>query len=455
LRFVFASTPARGHVNPILSVARLLAARGHEIVVTTGSAYRNDVEALGLRFLPLATDADLDMSDLGALIPGFFDMQPGPELTLRQLKRLFCDPMPGQFSTLNNILKTFPADAIVADAMFNGTIPMLLGEKRKRPAIIHYGFTYLAARRDDNAPDFMGLQPATSDAQRQRYLELRKRTDEALMSPLMTYLNQRLATLGVGPLDVPYFEALSLIPDLYIQPCVPGFEFPRRALPKPVHFVGALPILPSSLPDPGWIRDLDAGRRVVLVTQGTFSNGNLEQLLSPTINALADETDILVLATTGGRPLSALSSHIPSNVRLSEFIPYDRVLPKLDAVITNGGYGTVCLALRFGIPLVVSGRTEDKAAIAARVEWTGAGVNLATNVPDPISIQKAVRAVLDQPGYRNSARRLANEFSSYDTEREIVRLIEEHARREHVSNVRIGGSAATGSRDRVHISLDE
>jgi MGT family glycosyltransferase len=433
LRFLFASTPARGHFNPILSVARLLAARGHEIVVTTGSAYGKDVEAQGLRFVPLAPDADLDMSDLGALIPGFFDMQPGPELTLRQLKRLFCDPMSGQFATLTDILRAFHADAIVADAMFNGTIPMLLGEKLQRPAIIHYGFTYLAARRDDNAPDFMGLQPATSDMQRQQYRELRKHTDEVLISPLMAYLNQRLATLGVGPLDVPYFEALSLIPDLYIQPCVPGFEFPRSALPKPIRFVGAMPILPSSLPDPDWIGDLDGGRRVVLVTQGTFSNGNLDQLLSPTINALANETDVLLLATTGGRPLSALSSQVPSNVRLSEFIPYDRVLPKLDAIVTNGGYGTVCLALRSGIPLVVSGRTEDKAAIAARVEWTGAGVNLATNAPDPSIIQKAVRTVLDQPGYRNNARRLANEFGSYDTEREIVTLIEEHARREHVA----------------------
>jgi MGT family glycosyltransferase len=432
LQFIFASTPARGHVNPILSVACLLAARGHEIVVTTGSAYRKDVEALGLRFVPLDPDADLNMSDLGALIPGFFDMQPGPELTLRQLKRLFCDPMPGQFSTLRNILRTFPADAIVADAMFNGTIPMLLGKQVKRPAVIHYGFTYLAARRDDDAPDFMGLQPAKSDVQRQQYLDLRKHTDEVLMRPLMAYFNQRLAALGVGQLDVPYFEALSLMPDLYIQPCVPGFEFPRSALPTPVRFVGAMPILPSSLPDPDWIGDLDERRRVVLVTQGTFSNGNLEQLLSPTINALAGETDVLVLATTGGRPVSALSSQIPSNVRLSEFIPYDRVLPKLDVIVTNGGYGTVCLALRSGIPLVVSGRTEDKAAIAARVEWTGAGINLATNAPDPSTIQKAVRAVLDQPSYRNSARRLASEFASYDTEKEIIKLIEGRARGEHL-----------------------
>ena len=128
---------------------------------------------------------------------------------------------------------------------------------------------------------------------------------------------------------------------------------------------------------------LDGDRPVVHVTQGTIDNADLSRLLEPTIEALGGE-DVIVVATTGGRDISELKVPLPMNIFVAEYIPHDLLLPKVDVMVTNGGYGAVQRALSTGVPLVVAGNTEDKPEVAARVAWTGAGINLRTGTPTPV-----------------------------------------------------------------------
>jgi UDP:flavonoid glycosyltransferase YjiC (YdhE family) len=145
---------------------------------------------------------------------------------------------------------------------------------------------------------------------------------------------------------------------------------------------------------------LDGSRKIVLVTQGTVANHDFGLLVAPTLAALADEPDLLVVVTAGGRPIDAMPGPIPGNARLASYLPFEWVLPKVDAFVTNGGYGSVNQAMSFGIPLVTAGLIEDKAAVNARVAWSGVGIDLATNEPTPQALRAAVRAVLDKPNYR-------------------------------------------------------
>ena len=112
---------------------------------------------------------------------------------------------------------------------------------------------------------------------------------------------------------------------------------------------------------------------------------------------------MLVVATTGGPDPAPLRRGLPANVRLERFIPHDVLLPHVDAMVTNGGYGGVQQALAHGVPLVVAGDSEDKPEVAARVQWSGAGINLHTGRPSPAMVARAVRrvlgrAVLPEPG---------------------------------------------------------
>ena len=52
----------------------------------------------------------------------------------------------------------------------------------------------------------------------------------------------------------------------------------------------------------------------------------ISELIAPTLRALADE-DVLVVVTTGGRPLATLPP-LPANARAAEFLPCDELLPR-------------------------------------------------------------------------------------------------------------------------------
>ena len=68
-------------------------------------------------------------------------------------------------------------------------------------------------------------------------------------------------------------------------------------------------------------------------------------------------------------------------------------------MVTNGGYGAVQRALATGVPLVVAGDTEDKPEVAARVAWSGAGIDLRTGTPTAKAVRNAVREVLGDGRY--------------------------------------------------------
>jgi UDP:flavonoid glycosyltransferase YjiC (YdhE family) len=228
--------------------------------------------------------------------------------------------------------------------------------------------------------------------------------------------------MGVRPLPRNLFESAIELADACMQLSVPGFEFPR-VLPPSVRFIGALPIVPNQAPLPPWAPELEGRRKVVLVTQGRVANHDFGLLVAPTLAALADESDLFVVVTTGGRPVEAIPGPIPANARLASYLPFEWLLPKVDVLVTNAGYGGVNQAMSFGIPLVAAGLTEDKADVSVRVARSGVGINLATNTPTPAALRNAVRTVLDTENHRFHAARMADEFAAIDTRAEILRIV--------------------------------
>jgi MGT family glycosyltransferase len=213
--------------------------------------------------------------------------------------------------------------------------------------------------------------------------------------------------------------------DRFIAPTVPEFDYPRTDLPGNVRYVGAVHPMPTTrFHPPVWWRKLDGDRPVVHVTQGTVDNADLSRLLKPTIEALAGE-NVMVVATTGGRPVSDLAFAVPPNTYVAEYIPHDILLPKVDAMVTNGGYGAVQRALATGVPLVVAGNTEDKPEVAARVAWSGAGIDLKTGTPTAKAIRYAVREVLGDGRYLRRARDMEAAYAQRFGVAEIAALVDE------------------------------
>ena len=100
-------------------------------------------------------------------------------------------------------------------------------------------------------------------------------------------------------------------------------------------------------------------------------------------------------------------------------------MPHIDIMITNGGFGGTQNALAHGIPIVIAGATEDKMEVAARLEYTGAGINLRKQNPSPENIKKAVRMIMSDSTFKQKAEELQTDFAKYDSPSLAVELIEE------------------------------
>ncbi len=441
MKVLLVSSPAMGHLNPVLGVGRILISDGHDVMGMTSNYLRSRVENIGAKFRGFLPAADVDYRNLGEMFPEFKVIPPGPEWLRLGLEQAFVGQMLPQYESIKAALQQFPADLIIGDHLMTGVLPLLLEPRAPRPGVVLLGTTYLIIRRDDGAPNDAGIPPAISNTQRDEYKAIFQAYQKSVFGPVGDCLNGYLAQIDIESLHMNLYDAMVELPDAYLQLTVPTFELPRRELPSSVHFVGPLPIAPNQALIPAWEQDLDGSHKVVLVTQGTLTNDDFNELIVPTLNALANEPDILVMVTTGGRSIDALPGPLPQNVRVAEYLPFEWALTKVDAFVTNGGYGSLNQALSFGVPVVTAGTFGDRGDVGARVAWSGVGINLATNAPTSDALRVATRKVLDEPIFRERATQFAEQARSINTRSEVLRILKQLVANRHDDRTKLPSNA--------------
>jgi UDP:flavonoid glycosyltransferase YjiC (YdhE family) len=425
MKILITSIGVPGHLNPVLAAASILS-RHHEVAVQTSDELQPIVEAAGLRFLPELPGSRTFFMHYFTDFPEAMSMPHGMEKHAWNFEHFLALKIPVHAANLQHALQEFPADVIVADSFYFGTLPLLLGPRAKRPAIVPLGISVLNVHSGKNIPRRPGVSDEEAGKERLRY-------ERIVLQPTQTAFDRALSKLGVGPLPCPALESLSTLSDAYIHPGIESFEYPNSS--SVVHYIGRLPLAKGQTPLPEWWDKLDRTKRLVLVTQGTIANRDFGQLVGPTLTGLAEEQDLIVLVTTGGQPIESIPVEIPANARVAEFLPYEQILPHIDLLITNGGYGTVNMALANGVPIIAAGMTEDKEEVSAHVEWAGVGIDLHTNQAVAEVVRRAVREVLDSHTYRTSAKKMAREFASCNAEESLLSLMEACANKETSSRV--------------------
>jgi MGT family glycosyltransferase len=400
-------------VNPFLLTAAELVERGHEVWWHTGSEAAEKVKATGARFVPMAHTGDILQTTLAA------QQKKGLAAVNAAMISLFVDPMLGQLQDYQTILKGFPADVLMVDMVSLGA--RLLHEKGG-PVWATVGINPL---RTAESPFYgSGQPPARSSIGRWRNRTLNWLSEHILLHETTATFAKRRQHIGLPSLadHKTVFDFL-MSPFLHLQGTTPAFEFPYRDLPPQVHFVGPmLPPMPTDFIQPSWWAELNSGRPVVHVTQGTVAT-DVAELVLPTVQTLASEDVLVVVTTPEPEKLGAL----PPNVRVERMIPHSLLLPHVDVMVTNGGYNGVKVALAHGVPLVAAGKTEDKPEVSSRVAWSGAGIDLKTGSPTPAQLRQAIREVIQNPSYRQNARAIQLDFARHDSPTEVAQLLEQLA----------------------------
>lgn len=209
---------------------------------------------------------------------------------------------------------------------------------------------------------------------------------------------------------------------------MPELEEAAGPLPDHILHVGLWPALPIKPEITSWAERLQDGRRLVLVTGGNAASNPVERLLLPTMRALAHRRDLVVIGSTDGQDLSRLS--VPENARLADDLPIRWILPHTHGLVTSDEYGAVLQALAFGVPMVVAGRSAPAPDIAARIDSSGAGIDLGTAAPSEANLRAAVEALLvAESPQRRAAHAIASRFGGYDAGDIILASLDEQHRK--------------------------
>ncbi|HEU5000182.1 MAG TPA: glycosyltransferase [Lapillicoccus sp.] len=408
-RYLLAMWDGGGAVPPELGVARRLVERGHEVRVLGDPTLRDQVLAAGASFVPWETAPHRVTGDHSEDIVKDWEVS-NPIAGLQRIRdRLLAGPAAAVAADTTAQLRAWSPDVLLADYFMFGAV--IAGQAARLPvAALVPNIWALPVR---GVPPLGGGFPlAKGPLGRARDALLVSVTNRIFAAGLPT-LNAARAAYGLAPLTSFYDQVLTA--DRILVLTSPTFDYAAPFVPSDVRYLGPV------LDDPTWTQpwtpmDPDDGRPVVLIAlSSTFQDQ--ADLLQRILDALAT-LPVRGIATTGPA-VDPLTLCAPDNVDVVRSAPHQPILEKASVVITHCGHGTTLKTLAAGVPMVCLPMGRDQDDTAARVVHHGAGVRLKPSAP-VARIRRAVTAVLDNPGYRRAAVRLAH---AIDSERDPAGLL--------------------------------
>jgi UDP:flavonoid glycosyltransferase YjiC (YdhE family) len=414
MRILLAMFQGGGNIPLILPVAARLVARGHDVRVLAGPGVRGGrmpvsdrfvarIAATGARYIPFAMPA----------VHPFDEARPQRGLVRGWIPERLADATsnaptllwsPAWATNAAAELRRAPADVVVADYILLGALAAADATGVPAAALVHGTYKHRPAPGLPACGP--GFPPARGPLGHLRDALYNAAAVRVFRRDGLPPHNRARRDLGLSPLRSP-FEQYDRAARVLILASA-AFDFPIRRLPANVRYVGA----PSDDAGAAWEDPWPTGdgRPLVLVSLSTLPQGQVEVM--PRILAALDGLPVRALVTLGPA-LADAAFDAPANVRLERFVPHGAVLPEAAALVTQCGMSTVAKALGHGVPMVCIPLQGDQPDNAARVVARGAGVRLSRDA-SPERIRGAIQRVLDEPRFREGARRLAAALATED-----------------------------------------
>jgi UDP:flavonoid glycosyltransferase YjiC (YdhE family) len=339
------------------------------------------------------------------------------------------------------LTEKYPGRPIVQvnEAVFQGALPITQEAQGIKPtATLGLGVVPMVLTSIDTAPYGPAILPDSSPAGRERNKAMQKQVFELFFGEPMKAYCEVFKELGAHEPPQTCVDAPYLFVDRFLQMCIPSAEYVRSDMPASVRFTGGLPRGPrdNMVSSPAWWKELveNVDKEVIFVCQGTLTTVNYNDLIIPTLKALEDRPNTLVIVAVGKKGGSLPEgTHIPENARVADFIPFDEVLPHSHVFVTNGGYGAFQHGISNGVPLIVAGAGEDKPETCARAEWCGIAINLRTGSPTKEAILEGIEELIREPKYKKRALEMKAEMDGFDPMSIVSQTIDELAIGKHLN----------------------
>ena len=394
-RFLLATIDGGGTIPPEIGLARRLLQRGHQVLVLADPTVEAEALAAGCSFTPWRTAPHFKTIEDQTALMSEVERRSARRQFVMARDQIICGPAALFADDVVTTVRDFGADAVLAEAAVAG---ILIGaEATGLPTAALMANIYL--RPTPGLPQLgTGWSPAHGPIGRARDALVAKAV-QRLWATGLPKLNAARAAHGLEPVGDMY-ELLDHCARVLVLTS-PSFDFPAKALPSNVRYVGPL------LDDPDWA-DTEHWRPVgddplVLVAMSSTFQGQIDALRR-SAEALGQLRVRAVLTT--GPAVAPDDVTAPSNVRVLRAAPHQQVLAEASAVVTHAGHGSVLKALAAGVPLVCMPLGRDQKDNTVRVLRLGAGVRVKKG-ERPAGIAAAVRRVLEEPAYKIAAQDFA------------------------------------------------
>jgi len=379
------TSPARGHLYPLVPTLEELKRRGHDVALFTLASEVERVRRSGISAAPIGAEVE------GRALDDW--KASSPPAALLAACRTFVERGAYEVGDLRRAIEAERPDLLFTDVNSWGAAAAAEASGLPWATFAPY---FLPVRAPGVPPWGLGLPPRGGLAGRARDAAL-WRVVNALYDRAIPGLNRLRASAGAAPLRHVADFATRAARVVYYT--AEPFEYPR-AWPANVTLVGPGTWEPGG-DAPG--EPASDGRPLVLVTCSTeFQDDGL--IVETALDALASEP-VRVVATTASVDPGAF--RVPPNARVERFLSHGPLLREAACVVCHGGMGITQKALAAGVPVCAVPFGRDQLEVARHVEVAGAGTRVARGRLTPGRLRRAVRQAMSlAPG----ARRVAEGF---------------------------------------------
>jgi UDP:flavonoid glycosyltransferase YjiC (YdhE family) len=378
VRILFTFAGGRGHLDPLLPIARAAAAAGHVVAFAGRPWMLPQVEAEGFPAFPTGSDR--------GLMPKRLPLLPlDAEREERDFRDGFARRIARERATdILMLCDAWQPDLLVCEETDFG--PLVVAEQLGLP----YATVLVLAAGSFARPALIA---------------------EAL--------NEVRAEHGLSP--DPDLAMLSRY--LVLSPFPPSFRDPAFPLPATAHSFRLFTRDPADDDVAARLGTRLHGAPTVYFTLGTVFNHESGDLFSWVLAGLRD-LPIHVVATVGREIDPAEFGPQPAHIQIERYIPQALILPQSDLVVSHGGSGSVLGALAHGLPMVLLPMGADQPLNAARCADLGLAWVLDAVEATPEAVREAVSMVLADSSYRRAAERMRHEIAAMPGPAHAVRLLE-------------------------------
>ena len=394
MRYLMAVWDGGGATPPNLGIARMLIARGHDVVMYGDPTLAADIIAIGAEHRAWPTAPQRSSTDLDDDVLKDWEPRTPVGQILRLIDRLMAGDAAPRFAA--DVVAALdeaaadgrPFDAVLADGVLLGAL--VGAEARGIPSAALVGSAYLAP--SPVRPAAGRIPPA-----RGRLGRLRDRCVYPLARLMgrrgLSSLNATRAAYGLRP--VAHLWDQWDHADRVLMLTSSTFDDPAPDAAN-VRYVG--PVL-EDIPAVGTFT-LPPGDAPLVVVGMSSSYMQQADLLRRVAAALATLPVRAVITT--GPAIDPAEVPAAPNVTVVQSAPHGELIPQAALVVTHAGHGTLIKSLAAGVPVLCIPLGRDQPDNAARAARHGVASVLSPKA-DAARIAAAVERMLGDPSYRAAA----------------------------------------------------